>query len=311
MSLENSTSYEDVHVLNTFHYVVSIILFILLVPAAILYGICIVALLFAKGINYQMRVLLINIFIVRFSCILFPQTIEHIGFAADIIDVIVCKIYFCLIFIGYLASLTSITLFSVMVYLFIKYDNKKLKWYIIIPSITVSWMASVLFGVVMFTDSTFIDLREGFCIILRESMLFIPYIIFAWVTEAVLLTVILVFSVLTICFVRRRTFRDTAENDTSENDTSQSNPRIKIAITKVLVYLLVASFMDFIGNLLPSLTSVVTPGISTLLRTFKEIFIVIPPVLTPIVMVTMLKPVLDALNQAKVYLCSLLFLETQ
>ena len=91
MSFNNSTSFEDV--LNTVSSSINIILFIVDIPTTILYGVCIVALFYSKGINYQMRVLLINIFIARFSGVLFPNSM---AVAADQ-NIIVCEIFFAML----------------------------------------------------------------------------------------------------------------------------------------------------------------------------------------------------------------------
>ncbi len=297
MSFNNSTSFEDV--INTVNFTVSIILFVAIFPIAILYGICILALLCAKNINCQMRVLLINIFIAHLCGVLLPLFLpaDH--------NAIACKISFSLAFIGYLTNLTSTTLFSIMVYLFIKYDNNKLKWYIIIPSITVSWMASILFGTLIFADPMFIFFEERYCSVSSESLLFIPYFVLAWLTEAVLLIVMLVFGIFTVRFVRRRILHDTAEDQ-----KSKSNLKIKRAIVKVLIYLVIECFMDVISNLLPSLLPLfvssiddfdaISSTVSQLVHTFVTTIL---SVLTPILMIAILKPVRDALKHAKGKMC--------
>ena len=296
MSFNNSTSFEDV--LNTVGTAINLILFIVVVPITILYGICIMALLFSKGINYQMRVLLINIFIAHLSGILFPRTITHLGFPANIIvDDLVCKIFFDLVFTGHMITLTSITLFSIMVYLFIKYGKDKLKWYVIIPSIALSWIISVLYGALIFIDPKSVYLGEGFCTVDSRTIMFIFFLICFWGTELVCSSIMVIFSILTVYFIRRHTLHDTT------NDTSQRNPKIKKAITKVLVYLVIGSFMNFFSNLIPSLLpliySHVDPKVSTILSLLIQVLSTVSPVLTPIVMISILKPVRDALKQIK------------
>ncbi len=283
MSFNSSTSFEDV-----LYTVSSSIFIVLFIPATILYGICIMALLFAKGISYQMRILLGNVLISRFFAGLLPQ---FFGFIAEY-NPIVCKFNLGLINAGFLISLTSISLFSIMVYLSIKYGNNKLKWYIIIPSITVSWIVSILFGTLFYTDSTFIIIfEEGGCDVSFESKLFLPYVFFVGLAQAVFLTVTLVFGILTICFMRRRFLHETVEDA-----ASQSDPKISKAIAKVLVYLIVRSFL---------IVNILTTVKPATVYSLASIWISTLSVLTPIIMIILLKPIREALKgfERRVYTC--------
>ncbi len=300
MSLSNFSSFENV--LVTIDSSVNIILFIISVPTVILYGICIVALLFAKEVKLQMRILLINILMARFSGRILPPAIVHLGAPANIImDVIVCKIFYALVFTGYFTGLTSITLFSIMVYLFIKYGDSKLKWYIIISSIILSWIVSIIFGALIFIDSTAVILGDtlDICSFYEKSKLFTPTVSFILSAEAIFLSIMLVFSIVTMCFVRRRIQR---------NDESLGNPQIMKAITRVQVYFLVASFMDAITDVVPSLYPLLKSNTAAtlILSNLIDILITITPMLIPIVMIIMLKPVRDALKETKGKLCSLM-----
>ncbi len=297
MSFNNSSSFENV--LVTLDSSVNIILFIFSIPTAILYGICIVALLSAKGVKLQMRILLINILMARFSGAILPPAIVHLGAPANIItDVIVCKIVFALVFMGHLTGLTSITLFSIMIYLFIKYGDSKLKWYIIIPSIIMSWIVSIFYGAQIFIDSTAIILADGRCLYVK-SIFLISIVALIWLAEAIFLTIMLIFCILTVRFVRRRIQRD---------DESLGNPQVMKAITKVQVYLLVGSFIDAIYYLIPSFYPLLksnTVG-TAILSNFIDILITTTPIFVPVVMIVMLKPVRDALKETKRKLSSLM-----
>ena len=44
----------------------------------------------------------------------------------------------------------SIALYAVMVYVFVKYSRNKLKWYVLIPFITISWTITILLGSIPF-----------------------------------------------------------------------------------------------------------------------------------------------------------------
>ncbi len=64
----------------------------------------------------------------------------------------------CIIFMvsaGFLSSLWAIALLSISVYIFIKYGSAKLKWYILVPALVVSWTLSILFASLNFIDPDF------------------------------------------------------------------------------------------------------------------------------------------------------------
>ncbi len=255
-----------------------------------------------ESASYQMRILLGNILISRFFAGLLPQ---FFSFIAEY-NPIVCKFNLGLIIAGFLISLTSISLFSIMVYLFIKYGNNKLKWYIIIPSITVSWiLPSILFGTLFYTDSTFIIIfviifEDRACDVSFGSKLFLPYGFFSCLAQAVFLTVTLVFVILTICFMRRR-----LPHETAEDAASQSDPKINKAITKVLVCLIVRSFMDILSAAFPTLiVNILTTVKPATVYSLASIWSSTLSVLTPIIMIILLKPISEALKGFKKFVYS-------
>ena len=290
MSFNNSSSPNDIFF--AISDTVDIILLISIIPTVFLYGVCTLALLLAKNINYKMRVLLINIFATQIIGDLLPDAIRYLGFPADIIThVVVCQIIFCLIFIGTLSSLCAITLFSIAVYIFIKYGNTKLKWQFVLPSITLSWIISMVFGASVFIDQGSLFLGEGFICSLRyDSTFYLPALVFTWIFEAALLTVIIVFSILTVCYIHKNTI--------------DQDPQIKRAISRVLLFFLIGSLLNVVGNLFPSLIPLIQrysglPEVVYLLLIILEILFFIPQVITPIVMMIILKPLREALRQGQ------------
>ena len=151
----------------------------------------------------------------------------------------------CIIFMvsaGFLSSLWAIALLSIGVYIFIKYGSAKLKWYILVPALVVSWTLSILFASLNFIDSDFVFLPmgEGFCSISFQSFWYYPMLSIIWSFEGVLLSVIFIFSILTFHFVRKHTIEENAE--------------IKKAIVRVLLFFFIGCFLNAVSYLVPSLT---------------------------------------------------------
>ncbi len=115
--------------LESWWHILAIILFIYIIATVFLYGVCTLALLLAKDINYKIRVLLINIFTTHIIGALLPNAIRYLGFPADIIKhVVVCQIVFCLVFIGILSSLCAITLLNSLSLSISSSNMAKLNW---------------------------------------------------------------------------------------------------------------------------------------------------------------------------------------
>lgn len=117
-------------------------------PTFILCGVCLVALLVTKKLNLKVRVVLINIFGAEIFY-LTGVTVLYLGYPIRArygeVDSASCLVVLSILLVGFCANIfTATTFFSVMVYLFTKYGPKKLKWYIIVPFIVVSWLILVI-----------------------------------------------------------------------------------------------------------------------------------------------------------------------
>ena len=109
-----------------------------------------IALILAKDINQQMRVLLINIFIAE-VIFLIAGSGFFLGYPIKVYSnglnkVLLCKINYHIFIIGDLAKFTTLALYAIMVYIFVKYRDNKLKWKIIIPFLVMTWSASIIAG---------------------------------------------------------------------------------------------------------------------------------------------------------------------
>ena len=121
---------------------VSIFTFVVLPPFMICI-LCILALVFTKGLIVKIRVLLINILTAE-ALNWFVFFIVYLGWPLRFItnEDISCKIYVSLFAIMAVLKFASTSIYGVGVYLFIRHGEKKLKWYVIIPYIVVTWTVS-------------------------------------------------------------------------------------------------------------------------------------------------------------------------
>ena len=117
------------------------------VPALVLCVLCVAALLIAKEINWQMRVILINIFAAD-VCYWLATAVQCLGFPVRARlkpdEMLSCAVFFSLI-IASLTKFTAVALYATMVYFFIKYGVSKLKWIAIIVYIACSLLDSRAF----------------------------------------------------------------------------------------------------------------------------------------------------------------------
>lgn len=252
-------------------------LILIVAPSIILSGLCIVGLIFAKSINPQMRVILANILIPG----LVFSTGSGILLVGDIFNarsvLPLCNFAVVCIITGTGAKILAVSLYAIMVYLFIRYDSVKLKWYVIIPAITVSWIIAALLSLGAAVRSR---LREdGFCENDSSSIgVLAATIALRFVQIAVSLGILITFTALVYCY-------------TSKNVISEDG-EVKKAVARNLVYLLIDSIIFLlhfvVGTTITSLTAagtniVIVPAV---LQGVGRLFVL----LTPIAMLVLLKP---------------------
>ncbi len=156
---------------------------------------------------------------------------------------------------------------------------------------------SVFFGLLVFIEPDYVFLGEGFCEI---AVMYFPLLALTWLFEAIFLSVVLVFSILTRRFILQNTVGE--------------DPQMKKAIEKILLFLFIESILDAISYLLPSLTPTFlsnsdrnNAGTLYLVRVILRIIFFIPQIFIPIVMIIILKPLREALKQGqrKFFICKM------
>lgn len=136
-----------------------------ILPTLILCILCVMAMFFAKEVNWPMRVLIINILAAEVvywvaAAFLILRFIPR-AFIEDVDDTS-CRISVGLAVTSTSLKFSAIMLYAIKVYLFIRYGTKRLKWQVIIPYITTSWIASFAAGIPPFFLIDFL-VNNGFC----------------------------------------------------------------------------------------------------------------------------------------------------
>ena len=253
----------------------------------------ILALIFAKTINIKIRVLLINIFA--------AEILNWISYAIFYLGWIVrlnynetfsCKLFITITLLANLQKFYSGMLYAINTYLFIKYGEKKLKWYIIIPYIVLSWLmlSVILLLTIILTPPDFIRYINSICFVnIYSSLLFLISTSLLTITAFILLVAQIIVVIITFVYIKKNTLAE--------------NAQIKKAVAKVLVYIIIASIISFIGTIVPAVSFIVRlilPG-STIASLTARSYLArlvfgVPGIATPIVAIALLKPVREAIK---------------
>ena len=108
-----------------------------------------------------------------------------------------------------------------MVYIFVRYGVKKLKWQIIIPCIALSWLYSILYGIVAYSNAFGLFESSGFCDSNPGLLLFRITLYIGIVISMGLVCTTIVFGVMTYVYIKRNTL--------------ESNVAVKKVVAKNLI----------------------------------------------------------------------------
>ena len=269
------------------------LLVVIVLPALILSIICSVAISFTYVINWQLRVALVNIFVTEvFHWV--GYTVQYLGFAPRALaienSIFTCRIFYSSVIIAGIQKFAAISIYSIMVYVFLKYGVKKFKSYVIVPVLVMTWAVSITIGIMAYFPGQFeLFNNNGFCRIVTTALFYHITISFFLSSAIVGPCIIVFFSIISYRFLKKNTLEDNAD--------------VKRAVSKNLFYLAVAAVVTTICQILPSLS----PLIRTILpdyryfiayNYFNRLLINFPNVATPIVAIYALKPVQLAMKSA-------------
>ncbi len=213
----------------------------LALPTLLLCTLCGLALLYTKTINWQMETLLGNLFIAEIGSSL-GSSMLYLGYPQRALGM-AAKDYFCRFIISAfittsLSKSTAITIYAVMVYVFVKHGIHNIQQYIILSSITISWMISISMGMIPYLDAFGVFDDIGFCESVPHSQLYmIP-------SGVVVLLVLVACTIITLIF-SSITYRHVKQNTLEESDD------LRLAIAYNVLFLSMASVFTSINNIIP------------------------------------------------------------
>lgn len=214
----------------------------LCLPAFFLFLFSILALLRAKTMNINLRIILLSVFIAELSQILgymvlflgHPFRVEQDGSRSQS-----CNFAMSATLCGESAKLPATALYAISVYVYIKKGPRNLKYYAIVATIVASWVASFSVSVIPYAVDFSVVSNHGFCYLEAKisTIIALGFI----VAYGVCIGTTIVFGVLTLCYVKRK--------------TSKNRVRAQKIITKILIYLIVGSVISLFHNIVPPLLS--------------------------------------------------------
>ena len=268
---------------------------LLTLPAIILNVVCIVALLLAKTIKRKVRAAIINILAAEMFNLL-GSTILYAGYPIRVTnnDVLAasCPTGIAISIFGLNSDLLGIAIYAIAVYIFIKYDIRKLKWSVLITFITISWAVCFIFSVALFflIGRNLQKVDNGFCVFDDQEIN--TAIIISQLSGALLVlatvVVVVIFDILIFYYVRR--------------NVADENVQAKKAVVKILAYHSVKMFgilSQFIVGavLFPLLSRVDSFIVAIAVEYILNILYSATSLLTPIMSLVLLQPLRDALKE--------------
>jgi hypothetical protein len=254
---------------------------------------CIVALMFAKDVVLPMRVLIINILAAE-MVLWIALAFLVLGFIPRLFIAgegnITCRISLSLVLISYTLKNSAVALYAINVYIFIRYGIKKVKWCLIITFVVVSLIVSVAIGILPFISQLEIVVNNGFCDINPKALLFRVGAISAAIASMILLSIIIVFSLFTYCYVRKNVLEDNVE--------------IKRAVAKNLYYFTISSVFTVIYVVAPPSSAGIKAALEgqsivvfIIINYFFQLLFILPSVASPIAAIIILKPLRLSMKQ--------------
>ena len=266
---------------------------LLTLPAMILNAVCIVALLLAKAIKRKVRAAIINIFAAEMMNLL-GTAILYVGYPIRVTnkDVLTasCPTGIAITVLGFNADLLAIATYAIAVYIFIKYDIRKLKWSVLITVIAISWGVCFIFSVIFLGSNLNQEVDNGFCAFDNQEIK--TAVLIALLSNALLtlatVVVVVIFDILIFYYVRR--------------NVADENVQTKKAVVKILAYhsaktiVLLSQFI--VGAVLtPSLSHLDSFVVAIAIEYILNILYSATSLLTPIMSLVLLQPLRDALKE--------------
>ena len=263
---------------------------LLVLPAIILVVLSIAALAISKKISSKIKVILINILVADVVIEVYLGVITllvPIQAALDADVTVWCRIMFYLNSVGSQAKVYLLCLYSIFVYVFIKYGVDKLKWKLILIVTVVPWILFSMWNQMVLYEEFGIVAFRGTCIANARTPLIISKIAISWIIDGCCFTITsVVFSILSCLYVKQKIIG------------------VELTLTKAmlknLVLMMIGTIVYFLGTALPLTGSLFFPtervetGASLWRRAPLQLvysLYYLPSLINPIIILIFLKPV--------------------
>ena len=264
----------------------------LVLPPFLLCLLCVLALIFATDLNIKIRVVIINIFAAE-VCGWLSYTVFYLGFPPRILQLegdYSCNNFIGLSIVSAMMRFLAGVLYAIIAFVFIKYGEKRIKWYAIIPYITATLLLiSATVGIFPYFEEFETLNVSGFCVSGTGNILFkaLQPVFFGIPTISII--IIFILGILLFIYIRKNVIEE--------------NREVKKAIVKVLIYLTISSVLNFINGILPIFNFAIRQallgqsvfllvGVNYLIRIIYNL----PNIATPIAAILLLKPICTALK---------------
>ena len=273
---------------------------ILTLPTVILCGLAITALLPASTINWQMRASLLNIFVAEIVSSI-AMGVSLLGYSVralsdGINDIAVCRLVITLFIAVSCTKITSITLYAIMAYLFVKYDGKKLKWRFVLLCMLITWIFSISLGILHIGNLENVLEDSSFCVSTLSSV-FAAALILAGLVTLSCAVVATTMAILAKCYVYHYPM-----DEDFELKGAIANSSFFLAFGMVLSAAVnLFALLRFLDSNTLKAASIVT---RLILAYIGALLVMVPSLLTLVIAMIVLKPLRNALKKTCNIACS-------
>ena len=271
-------------------------------PALVLCLLSVLALCFSI-LDLKIKIALINILVseISFVCALSVRLLGFLARSRMSTNQISCSFSSSGAIVSGVTHFSSITLYSIMVYVILKYGIKKFKYRYMILYIVVTWALALTLSTAPYFPG-YVAVNNsltmiGLCTDNARFVLFRAVTPVLPTLYVICLCVIITFSVLSYHYFKQNTIEG-------------ENADIKRAVAKNLVYFFVMAIIAFLTSILPVTTSrfrmiLLRRSVLsvTLFNWFFVLLFSLSTVITPIVTITVFKPARRALKETFGKLC--------
>ena len=286
----NFTESEEVYFRINIAINVAIFLVIVL-PTFVLCLLCVLALILAESINKKIQVLLINIFVPD-VCTWLATSVLLLGYPVRATmqteGDLSCSFYTSFILVGAVQRYSSVAIFAMAVYFFVKNGAQKLRLHYITLYITLSWAMAFAVGLMPYFSSYGVSMVSGFCNRNETTPFFKGYITILVTIKMLLLLFIFWFSGWTYYYRKKNENIDTKDR-----------------LVKYLICLNIGAVLyTLVGGTIPSSFSSIETAfggehvlLGFTIINFLRVFIHLPLLITPIAAMIILKQIVSTLKR--------------